>query len=101
LLTPPPAPSVELLPGLRLLRVGLGIAAPVGLALDGDDVCVVDDSVDEGGGASGVGERLGPVTKGQVGGEDERLLLVPARHDLEEQVGIAPVVGEVAHLIDA
>jgi hypothetical protein len=45
------------------------------------------------------GKTGGPVAKGQVRGEDDAALLVPAAHDLEEEVGISVVVGEVPDLV--
>jgi hypothetical protein len=79
--------------GLRLLLRAavlgglLGLAGPVALALDGDDVGVVDDAIDEGGGARRVGEDGGPVAEGEIRGEDEALLLIATADDLEEEVG--------------
>jgi hypothetical protein len=66
-------------------------AEPVALALNGDDVGVVDDAIDESGGAGGVGEHRGPVLERQVGREDEALSFVPAADNLKEQVGVARV----------
>ncbi len=80
--------------------MGGGIPAAVAVALDDEDVGVMDDAVDEGGGAGSVGEDGGPLAERQVGGEDEALALVAAAHDLEEEVGVAVVVGEVADLVD-
>ena len=42
-----------------------------------------------------------PVAEGEVRGQYDRLLLVAARDDLEEQVRGVGVVGQVADLIDA
>jgi hypothetical protein len=61
---------------------GLGVAATKAVALDGDDAGVMDDAVDERGGAGGVGEDRGLLAEGQVRGEDEALLLVAAADDL-------------------
>jgi hypothetical protein len=62
----------------RVLGLGLklGLAAAIALALDGDDVGVVDDAVDQGGGTGCVGEDGGPIAEGEVGGQDEAFLLV-------------------------
>ena len=48
----------------------------------------------------GVGEDRVPVAEGEIGREHDRLLLVAARDDLEEEVGGVRVVGEVADLVD-
>jgi hypothetical protein len=62
---------------------------------------VVDDAVDERGRACSVGEHSGPLGKGEVGGHHEAATLVTPADDLEQQVGIAGVVGQVADLVDA
>src|ERR1051326_4086498 len=99
---------------LRLLQLGgsaggraassvallLGLTEPIALALDGDDVGVVDDAVDERGGAGRVGEDRGPVVEGEIRGEHKALLLVAPAHHLEEQIGVAVIEGEVSYLID-
>ena len=61
---------------------------------------MVDEAVDEGGGAGCVGEDGGPLAEGQVGGDDDAPALVAAGDHLEEQVGVAVVIGEVADLVD-
>jgi hypothetical protein len=58
----------------RGLTLGLGDAAPVAVAVNGEDLRVVDEAVDERGGGGGVGEDGRPFTEGQVGGEDETVL---------------------------
>jgi hypothetical protein len=78
----------------------LGLAEPIALPLDGDHVGVMDDPIDEGGGAGRVGEHGGPVCKGEVGGEHEALLLVAPADDLEEQVSVPVVEGEIADLVE-
>ncbi len=60
---------------------------------------MVDDPIDQGGGGGGVGKDAGPLTEGQVGGQDEALPFVAAADDLEEQVGVATVIGEVADFV--
>ena len=45
----------------------------VALALDGDDLRVVDDAIDERRDAGSVGEDAGPVAECEVGGQDEAL----------------------------
>jgi len=58
--------------------------------------------IDESDDAGGVGEDLVPFAKGAVGGQDHAaVLLMAARDDLEEQVRIASVVGQVAALVHA
>src|SRR5271156_6295726 len=77
-----------------------GLAEPVALALDRDHVGVMDHPVDERGGARRVGEDGRPVDKGEIGGEHEAFLLVPAADHLEEEVGVPVVEGEMSYLVE-
>jgi len=77
-----------------------GLLEAIGLALDGDDLRVVDEAVDQGDDTGGVGEDLAPFGKRAVGGDEGGLGLVAARDDLEEQVGVAVGVAEIADLVD-
>ena len=56
--------------------------------------------VDNGDDAGCVREHLAPFGKRAVGGHDGRLELVTAVDDVEQQVGVAIAVGEIAHFID-
>ena len=61
----------------------------------------MNEAIDERDDAGGVREHLAPLREGLVGAEQDWLLSVVApRDDLEEQVGVAAVVGKVADLID-
>src|SRR5262245_50610472 len=61
---------------------------------------MVDEAIDEGDNTGGVGEHLVPFGKGTVGGDEGARLLIAARDELEEEVGMAVGIGEVADLID-
>ena len=61
---------------------------------------MVDDAIDERGGARGVWEDGGPVAEGEVGGQHQALALVAATDDLEQEVCVARVVGQISDLID-
>ncbi|XXT29316.1 hypothetical protein WMF45_44440 [Sorangium sp. So ce448] len=62
----------------------------------------MDEPVDERDDARGVREDLAPVGECLVRAEQQRLLRVVATgDDLEKQVGVAAVVGEVADFVDA
>src|SRR6187549_2794169 len=64
--------------GATLLSL-LCLPQPVAVSLDGDELCAMEQAVDEGHDACGVGEDRGPLGKGLVGGEHDRfVLLVPA-----------------------
>ena len=61
---------------------------------------MVDEPVDEGDDAGGVGEDLIPLGEGSVGGDERGFFLVATANDLEQQIGIAVGVREIADLID-
>ena len=77
-----------------------GFLEAIGFAVEGDDLAVVDQAIDEGYDAGGVGEHLVPFGEGPVGGDDGALLLVAPIGQLEQQVGMAIGVGQVPDLID-
>ncbi len=83
-----------------LLGAFLGLLEAVGFALDGDDLGVVDEAVDQGDDAGGVGEDLVPFGEGAVGGDQGAFGLVAAADQFEQQVGVAVGVGEIADLVD-
>ena len=56
---------------------------------------MVDEPVDQGGRAGGVGEHRVPVPKREIGRQKDGTLFIPAAHHLEEEIGRAVVVGQV------
>lgn len=74
-------------------------AGAVGVTVQGDDVGVVDEAVDGGGGHDVVAEGLAPAGEGQVGGDDDRAGLIAGGDELEEQGGGCGVEGQVADLV--
>ncbi len=79
----------------------LGLAMPVTLALDETDLGMMGEPIDQCRHAARVGEDVGPVAEGEVRRDDDRLVFISPRDDLEEQVRCARVVGEVADFVDA
>jgi hypothetical protein len=69
------------------------LAGAVGVAGQGEDLGVVDQSVDHRGGDDVVGEGLAPAAAGQVRGDQDRGLLEAGGDELEEQVGRVLVEG--------
>lgn len=67
--------------------VEASVAEPVDGAFQVEDVGVVDDAVDHGGGDGLVAEDAAPSAEGQVGGQNQRGVLVAGGDQLEEQVG--------------
>ena len=77
----------------------LGLFEAVAVGFDVDDLGTVDEAVDEGDDAGGVGEDLVPLGEGLVGAEQDGLAcVVAAGDDLEEEVVVAAVVGQVSDL---
>lgn len=83
---------------------GRGPGAPltqsVALAFERDDVGVVDEAVDEGGGDHRVAEDFAPGFEAAVAGDDDRAAFVAARDECEEQVRGLAFEGQVADFVD-
>ena len=56
--------------GAAYLLAFRGLLAAPGIAVDGDDLGVVDEAIDQGDDAGGVGEGLAPLGERSVGGDD-------------------------------
>jgi hypothetical protein len=78
----------------------VSVSEPIAIAFEGDDVGVVDEPVDHGGGNDVVAEHLAPPAEGLVAGDDETGSFVAAGDELEEQVGRFGLEGDVADFID-
>jgi hypothetical protein len=65
----------------------VSVLEPVGVALEGDDVGVVDEPVDHGCGDDVVAEDLAPASEWLVAGDDEAGAFVAGGDELEEEVG--------------
>ena len=61
----------------------------VGLAIDCDDLGMMDEAIDEGGDAGCRGEDLAPFGEWAIGRYQGALLLITARDELEQQIGMA------------
>ena len=61
-------------------------AQAVAVAADGDDVAVVKQAVEDGGGHDRIAEDLAPFADGAVAGDEQAAAFVAARHELEEEV---------------
>ena len=79
---------------------GAPLPEPVALALEGHDVGVVDEAIDEGGGDHRVAEDLAPGFEAAVAGDDDRAAFVAACDQGEEQVRGLALEREVADLVD-
>ena len=79
-----------------VLSVFEAVAVAVGL----DDVDAVGDAVEERAGHTLVAEYVGPVLKGQVGGEENALAFVGAAYDLEEEFGAGLGKRDIAELVE-
>ena len=65
-----------------LLGSFLGLLEAIGFALDGEDLGVVDQAIDQGDDAGGVWKDLAPFGEGPVGGDERAVVLVPAADEL-------------------
>ncbi len=72
---------------LFLAHKFLALLEAVRLALDVNDGAVVQDTVENGGGNSNVGENLVPLGEGFVGSKDGGGFLITSGDELEEQIG--------------
>jgi hypothetical protein len=61
----------------------LGFFEAVAVDVDGEDLGAMDQPIDEGDDAGGVGEDLIPFSKGFVGRQNGGPLLITARNDFE------------------
>jgi hypothetical protein len=94
------------LAGLSWLVVGRGgdpaevvVFESVGVAFEGDDVDVVDESVDHRGGDGVVSEDFAPSGR-TLAGHDQGCSFVAGRDELEEQVRGFVFEGDVADFVD-
>jgi len=76
----------EVCPWAGLLRPIFDVITAVAVALDADDLGVVDQPVDEGGRGGRIGKDGEPLAEGQIGREDQAATLVAATHDLKEEI---------------
>ena len=72
----------------------------VGVAAEVDDVGVVDEAVDHGGGDDVVAEHFAPPAERLVGCDDQGCSFVAVGDELEEQVRCFGFEGDVADLVD-
>ena len=77
------------LPGLdrRLEQAGTALfAQPVAVAANGDDVAVVQQTIENGGRHHRIAEHGAPLANRAVAGEQQTAALVAARDELEEEM---------------
>lgn len=75
------------------------VSGAVGITFDGDDLGVVDESVDGGCGDDFVAEGFAPAGEGQVRGDQDRGTFIPVGDELEEQGRGLGVQGQVAQFV--
>ena len=77
-----------------------GFTLAIALALNGDDLGVMREAVDERDGTGRVWEDGVPVFEDQVRRHDDRALFVPTTDDLKQQVRRVGVIGQVSDFIN-
>ena len=65
-----------------------------------DDLAVVGEPVEERGGHLGVAEDGGPFAEGEVGGDDDRGLLLEAAHQMEQQLPAGLGKRQIAQFVE-
>ena len=78
----------------------VSVFEPVGVALEGDDVGVVDEPVDHGCGDDVVAEHFAPSPERLVAGDDQGGSFVAGGDELEEQVRRFGFERDVADFVD-
>src|SRR5271166_2394018 len=73
--------------------------APAGVA-GLDDVAVMGQAIEHCGGHPGVAEHLGPIGEGEVGGDQQRGVLVELADQVEQQLPAGLAERQVAELVD-
>src|SRR5208282_3967745 len=73
--------------------------APAGVA-GLDDVAVMGQAVEHGGGHLGVTEHLRPIGEGEIGGDQQRRVLVELADQMEQQLPAGLAEREIAQLVD-
>lgn len=77
------------------------ILQAIALALNTDDMAMVEQSVEECSGEGGIsGQGHVPLSKGQIGGEHHRAPLVAFGNHLKEVIGLLSTKGQVPDLVD-
>jgi len=83
-----------------LLEVCEGAALAEAVAVESEDLGVVDEAVDGGDGHDGVGEDAVPVAEGVVGGDKQAAGLVAVGDELEEDRGLHLGALDVADVVE-
>src|SRR5437879_1161805 len=78
----------------------VAVLEPVAVALEGDDLGVVDEAVDHRGGHDVVAEDLAPPAEDLVAGHDQRRAFVAGGDELEEQVRGLVLERDIANFVD-
>jgi len=73
---------------------------PTAVVLDVDHPGVMQEPVQDGRGDHGVAEQLLPAAEALVRGQDRRALLVPIGNELEKEMRLAAVDGQIPGLVD-
>jgi hypothetical protein len=85
----------------RLQKAGAALLAQsVAVAADGEDVAVVEQAVEDGGGHPRIAKDLAPLADGAIAGGEQAAALVPPRHELEEEMGGVLLERQVAEFVE-
>ena len=71
----------------------------VGLTREAQKVGVLDDPIKKGGGKGRIGDHLPPFIEKKIRSDNDGMMLVECRDNLEEQLRRSPFNGDIAELI--
>ena len=83
----------------RVGRLGAVLEAPAGVA-GLDDVAVVGQPIEHGGCHFGVAEHLRPIGEGEIGGDEQRRVLVELADQVEQQLAAGLAERQIAEFVD-
>src|SRR5258705_10122878 len=87
-------PCLDALPGR-----GTAMSKAIRLVTSFDDMTVMSESVEQGGGHLGVAEYAGPFTEGQIGGDHHTGVLIEFAEQVEQQGTAGVAEGKIAKLV--
>ena len=65
-----------------------------------DDIAMMGQAIEHGGGHLGVAEHLGPIGEGEIGGDQQRGVFVELADQVEQQLAARLAEREIAQFVD-
>lgn len=86
--------------GTPLLGRSGSVFEPPAFVTGLDDIAVVSEAVEHGGGHLGVSEHLRPIGEGEIGGDQKRGVFVELADQVEEQLTAGLAERQIAEFVD-